>query len=128
VLVSNHTIVTQFCKDHNIGLVVVGPEALLAAGIVDDLRAAGVRCFGPGARAAQLASSSSSSKAFLQRHGLPTARWAAFSTPQEACRFISSTDFPAWVVRARGPAARREVTIAASKEEACRAVQEIMQT
>ncbi|XP_037996653.1 trifunctional purine biosynthetic protein adenosine-3-like [Motacilla alba alba] len=127
VLVSNHTIVTQFCKDHNIGLVVVGPEALLAAGIVDDLRAAGVRCFGPGARAAQLASNSSSSKAFLQRHGLPTARWAAFSTPQEACRFITSTDFPARVVRARGPVARKEVTIAASKEEACRAVQEIMQ-
>ncbi|CAN8197087.1 unnamed protein product [Coccothraustes coccothraustes] len=127
VLVSNHTIVTQFCKDHNIGLVVVGPEALLAAGIVDDLRAAGVRCFGPRARAAQLAWHSSCSKAFLQRHGLPTARWAAFSTPQEACRFISSTDFPARVVRARGPAARKEVTIAASKEEACRAVQEIMQ-
>ncbi|NWW65183.1 PUR2 protein, partial [Ifrita kowaldi] len=127
VLVSNHTIVTQFCKDHNIGLVLVGPEALLAAGIVDDLRAAGVRCFGPCARAAQLASNSSSSKAFLDRHGIPTARWKAFSNPQEACRFISSTDFPARVVRARGPAARKEVTIAASKEEACRAVQEIMQ-
>ncbi|RLV85316.1 hypothetical protein DV515_00016088 [Chloebia gouldiae] len=127
VLVSNHTIVTQFCKDHNIGLVVVGPEALLAAGIVDDLRAAGVRCFGPWARAAQLASDSSSSRAFLERHGIATARWRAFSTPQEACRFISSTDFPARVVRAQGPAARKEVTIAASKEEACRAVQEIMQ-
>uniref|UniRef100_A0A8C0VE39 Trifunctional purine biosynthetic protein adenosine-3-like n=1 Tax=Cyanistes caeruleus TaxID=156563 RepID=A0A8C0VE39_CYACU len=127
VLVSNHTIVTQFCKDHNIGLVLAGPEALLAAGIVDDLRAAGVRCFGPCARAAQLASSSSSSKAFLERHGIPTARWKAFSNPQEACRFITSTDFPARVVRARGPAARTEVTIAASKEEACRAVQEIMQ-
>ncbi|NXH85243.1 PUR2 protein, partial [Edolisoma coerulescens] len=127
VLVSNHTIVTQFCKDHNIGLVLVGPEALLAAGIVDDLRAAGVRCFGPSARAAQLASNSSSSKAFLDRHGIPTARWKAFSNPQEACRFIISTDFPARVVRARGPAARKEVTIAASKEEACRAVQEIMQ-
>nr|XP_032606756.2 trifunctional purine biosynthetic protein adenosine-3-like [Taeniopygia guttata] len=127
VLVSNHTIVTQFCKDHNIGLVVVGPEALLAAGIVDDLRAAGVRCFGPWARAAQLASDSRSSKAFLERHGIATARWRAFSTPQEACRFITSTDFPARVVRARGPAARKEVTIAASKEEACRAVQEIMQ-
>ncbi|NXO99821.1 PUR2 protein, partial [Certhia brachydactyla] len=127
VLVSNHTIVTQFCKDHNIGLVLVGPEALLAAGIVDDLRAAGVRCFGPCARAAQLASSSSSSRAFLGRHGIPTARWAAFSNPQEACRFITSTDFPARVVRARGPVARKEVTIAASKEEACRAVQEIMQ-
>ncbi|NXX32971.1 PUR2 protein, partial [Nicator chloris] len=127
VLVSNHTIVTQFCKDHNIGLVLVGPEALLAAGIVDDLRAAGVRCFGPGARAAQLFSHSSSSKAFLERHGIPTARWRAFSNPQEACRFITSTDFPALVVRARAPAARKEVTIAASKEEACRAVQEIMQ-
>ncbi|XP_041876583.1 trifunctional purine biosynthetic protein adenosine-3-like [Corvus kubaryi] len=127
VLVSNHTIVTQFCKDHNIGLVLVGPEALLAAGIVDDLRAAGVRCFGPSARAAQLASNSSSSKAFLDRHGIATARWKAFSNPQEACRFIISTDFPARVVRARGPAARKEVTIAASKEEACRAVQEIMQ-
>uniref|UniRef100_A0A8C3U0H2 ATP-grasp domain-containing protein n=1 Tax=Catharus ustulatus TaxID=91951 RepID=A0A8C3U0H2_CATUS len=127
VLVSNHTIVTQFCKDHNIGLVLVGPEALLEAGIVDDLRAAGVRCFGPCARAAQLASNSSSSKAFLERHGMATARWRAFSSPQEACRFISRYNFPARVVRARGPAARKEVTIAASKEEACRAVQEVMQ-
>ncbi|NXA12012.1 PUR2 protein, partial [Sapayoa aenigma] len=127
VLVSNHTIVTQFCKDHNIGLVLVGEEALLAAGIVDDLRAAGVRCFGPSAKAAQLASNSSLTKAFLERHGIPTARWKAFSNPQEACRFIISTDFPARVVRAQGPAARKEVTITASKEEACRAVQEIMQ-
>ncbi|NXD71498.1 PUR2 protein, partial [Eolophus roseicapillus] len=123
VLVSNHTIVTQFCKDHNIGLVLVGEEALLAAGIVDDLRAAGVRCFGPSAKAAQLASNTSFAKAFLDRHGIPTARWKAFTNPQEAC----STDFPARVVRARGPAARKEVTITASKEEACRAVQEIMQ-
>ncbi|NXP15795.1 PUR2 protein, partial [Thinocorus orbignyianus] len=127
VLVSNHTIVTQFCKDHNIGLVLVGEEALLAAGIVDDLKAAGVRCFGPSAKAAQLASNTSFAKAFLDRHGIPTARWKAFTSPQEACRFIISTDFPARVVRARGPAARKEVTIAASKEEACRAVQEIMQ-
>ncbi|NXL94829.1 PUR2 protein, partial [Alectura lathami] len=127
VLVSNHTIVTQFCKDHNIGLVLVGQEALLAAGIVDDLRAAGVRCFGPSAKAARLASNTSFAKAFLDRHGIPTARWKAFTNPQEACRFIISTDFPARVVRARGPAARKEVTIAASKEEACRAVQEIMQ-
>ncbi|XP_030327649.1 trifunctional purine biosynthetic protein adenosine-3-like [Strigops habroptila] len=127
VLVSNHTIVTQFCKDHNIGLVLVGEEALLAAGIVDDLRAAGVRCFGPSAKAAQLASNTSFAKAFLDRHRIPTARWKAFTNPQEACRFIISTDFPARVVRARGPAARKEVTITASKEEACRAVQEIMQ-
>ncbi|NXP29597.1 PUR2 protein, partial [Scytalopus superciliaris] len=127
VLVSNHTIVTQFCKDHNIGLVLVGEEALLAAGMVDDLRAAGVRCFGPCAKAAQLASDASAARAFLERHGVPTARWRAFSSPQEACRFIISTAFPARVVRARGPAARKEVTVTASKEEACRAAQDIMQ-
>ncbi|XP_071425191.1 trifunctional purine biosynthetic protein adenosine-3-like [Pithys albifrons albifrons] len=127
VLVSNHTIVTQFCKDHNIGLVLVGEEALLAAGIVDDLRAAGVGCFGPCAKAAQLASKPSLSKAFLARHGMPTARWGAFRSAQEACRFIISSEFPGWVLRAHGPSARTEVTIATSKEDACRAAQEVMQ-
>ncbi|XP_031468363.1 trifunctional purine biosynthetic protein adenosine-3-like [Phasianus colchicus] len=102
-------------------------KSVMVTGIVDDLQAAGVRCFGPSAKAAQLASNTSLSKAFLDRHGIPTARWKAFTNPQEACRFIISTDFPARVVRARGPAARKEVTIAASKEEACKAVQEIMQ-
>ncbi|CAM5079294.1 unnamed protein product [Eretmochelys imbricata] len=127
VLVSNHTILAQFCKDHNIGLVVVGPETLLGAGIVDDLMSAGVRCFGPSAKAAQLETNTSFAKAFLDCHRIPTARWKAFANPQEACSFITSTDFPALVVKASGQAARKEVIIAASKEEACRAVQEILQ-
>ncbi|XP_042711714.2 trifunctional purine biosynthetic protein adenosine-3-like [Chrysemys picta bellii] len=127
VLVSNHTILAQFCKDHNIGLVVVGPEARLGAGIVDDLMSAGVRCFGPSAKAAQLETSTSFAKAFLDCHGIPTARWKAFANPQEACSFITSTDFPALVIKASGQAARKEIIIAASKEEACRAVQEILQ-
>uniref|UniRef100_A0A8C3FE53 Trifunctional purine biosynthetic protein adenosine-3 n=1 Tax=Chrysemys picta bellii TaxID=8478 RepID=A0A8C3FE53_CHRPI len=127
VLVSNHTILAQFCKDHNIGLVVVGPEARLGAGIVDDLMSAGVRCFGPSAKAAQLETSTSFAKAFLDCHGIPTARWKAFANRQEACSFITSTDFPALVIKASGQAARKEIIIAASKEEACRAVQEILQ-
>ncbi|XP_044858296.1 trifunctional purine biosynthetic protein adenosine-3-like isoform X3 [Mauremys mutica] len=127
VLVSNHTILAQFCKDHNIGLVVVGPEALLGAGIVDDLMSAGVRCFGPSAKAAQLETNTSFAKAFLDCHRIPTARWKAFDNPQEACSFITSTDFPALVIKASGQAARKEIIIAASKEEACRAVQEILQ-
>uniref|UniRef100_A0A8C4VP55 Trifunctional purine biosynthetic protein adenosine-3 n=1 Tax=Gopherus evgoodei TaxID=1825980 RepID=A0A8C4VP55_9SAUR len=127
VLVSNHTILAQFCKDHNIGLVVVGPEALLGTGIVDDLMSAGVRCFGPSAKAAQLETNRSFAKAFLDCHGIPTARGKAFADPQEACSFITSTDFPALVIKASGQAARKEIIIAASKEEACRAVQEILQ-
>lgn len=58
-------------------------------GIVDDLAAAGVRCFGPTAKAAQLESSKSFSKAFLDRHGIPTARWKAFTNEEEACTFIT---------------------------------------
>ncbi|XP_026507481.1 trifunctional purine biosynthetic protein adenosine-3-like [Terrapene carolina triunguis] len=127
VLVSNHTILAQFCKDHNIGLVVVGPEAHLGAGIVDDLMSAGVRCFGPSAKATQLETNTSFAKAFLDCHRIPTARWKAFANPQEACSFITSTDFPALVIKASGQAARKEIIIAASKEEACRAVQEILQ-
>uniref|UniRef100_A0A8C8SAP3 Trifunctional purine biosynthetic protein adenosine-3 n=1 Tax=Pelusios castaneus TaxID=367368 RepID=A0A8C8SAP3_9SAUR len=126
VLVSNHTILAQFCKDHNIGLVVIGPEALLEAGIVDNLMSAQVRCFGPSANAAQLETDTSFAKAFLDRHRIPTARWKAFANPQEACSFITSTDFPALVIKVDGPAARR-VIIVSSKEEACRAVQEILQ-
>lgn len=58
------------------------------SGMVDDLTAAGVTCFGPSARAAQLEASKSFSKSFMDRHGIPTARWGSFTDPQEACSFI----------------------------------------
>uniref|UniRef100_A0AAR2JA18 ATP-grasp domain-containing protein n=1 Tax=Pygocentrus nattereri TaxID=42514 RepID=A0AAR2JA18_PYGNA len=86
VNVSNHTILAQYCKDHNVALVVVGPEVPLAAGIVDDLTAAGVPCFGPSAKAAQLEASKSFSKSFMDRYGISTARWSSFTDPQEACK------------------------------------------
>ncbi|XP_069744904.1 trifunctional purine biosynthetic protein adenosine-3 isoform X3 [Narcine bancroftii] len=127
VSVSNHAILAQYCKDHNIGLVVVGPEAPLAAGIVDDLMAAGVRCFGPSAKATQLEASKCFAKDFMDRHGIPTARWKAFTDPEEACSFIQCAEFPALVVKASGLAAGKGVSVAANKEEACKAVQNIMQ-
>uniref|UniRef100_A0A3Q1G6K3 Trifunctional purine biosynthetic protein adenosine-3 n=1 Tax=Acanthochromis polyacanthus TaxID=80966 RepID=A0A3Q1G6K3_9TELE len=92
VSVSNHSILAQFCKDHHVGLVVVGPEVPLAAGIVDDLTAAGVACFGPSAKAAQLEASKSFSKAFLERHGIPTARYGSFTDPEQACNYIRTSE------------------------------------
>uniref|UniRef100_A0A2D4HL37 phosphoribosylamine--glycine ligase n=2 Tax=Micrurus lemniscatus lemniscatus TaxID=129467 RepID=A0A2D4HL37_MICLE len=126
ISISDHAALSTYCKDQKIGLVVIGPEVPLAAGIVDDLAAAGVRCFGPTAKAAQLESSKSFSKAFLDRHGIPTARWKAFTNEEEACTFITSASFPALVVKASGLAAGKGVIVAANKEEACRAVHEIM--
>uniref|UniRef100_A0A8C8BZG3 phosphoribosylamine--glycine ligase n=1 Tax=Oncorhynchus tshawytscha TaxID=74940 RepID=A0A8C8BZG3_ONCTS len=117
VSVSNHTILAQFCKEHSVGLVVVGPEVPLAAGecMVDDLQAAGVQCFGP-----------SFSTAFMDRHGLPTARWCSFTDPQEACSYIRTASFPALVVKASGLAAGKGVIVAKGQEEACQAVLDIM--
>ncbi|XP_054984201.1 trifunctional purine biosynthetic protein adenosine-3 isoform X1 [Sorex araneus] len=127
ISVSDHNSLAQFCKDEKIDLVVVGPEAPLAAGIVGTLTAAGVRCFGPTAEAAQLESSKKFAKEFMDRHGIPTARWKAFTRPEDACNFVMSADFPALVVKASGLAAGKGVIVAKSREEACKAVQEIMQ-
>nr|XP_060626385.1 trifunctional purine biosynthetic protein adenosine-3 [Anolis sagrei ordinatus]XP_060626386.1 trifunctional purine biosynthetic protein adenosine-3 [Anolis sagrei ordinatus]XP_060626387.1 trifunctional purine biosynthetic protein adenosine-3 [Anolis sagrei ordinatus]XP_060626388.1 trifunctional purine biosynthetic protein adenosine-3 [Anolis sagrei ordinatus] len=127
VSISDHAALSKYCKDQKIGLVVVGPEVPLAAGIVDDLTAAGVRCFGPTAKAAQLESSKSFSKAFFDRHNIPTARWKAFTNAKEACDFITSATFPALVVKASGLAAGKGVIVATNKAEACKAVHEIMQ-
>ncbi|CAO2632382.1 Trifunctional purine biosynthetic protein adenosine-3 [Lemmus lemmus] len=127
VSVDDHAVLAQFCKDEKIEFVVVGPEAPLAAGIVGDLTCAGVRCFGPTAQAAQLESSKKFAKEFMDRHGIPTAQWRAFTKPEDACSFIMSANFPALVVKASGLAAGKGVIVAKSKEEACKAVQEIMQ-
>ncbi|XP_068126564.1 trifunctional purine biosynthetic protein adenosine-3 [Hyperolius riggenbachi] len=127
VPVGDHAKVIEFCRSSSISLVVVGPEAPLAAGLVDDLTAAGVRCFGPTAKAAQLEASKSFAKDFMDRHGIPTAKWKSFTDPKEACDFINSAKFQALVVKASGLAAGKGVIVAGSREEACAAVNEIMQ-
>uniref|UniRef100_A0A8C4QD51 phosphoribosylamine--glycine ligase n=1 Tax=Eptatretus burgeri TaxID=7764 RepID=A0A8C4QD51_EPTBU len=78
------------------------------------------------ARAACLESSKAYSKAFMDRHGIPTARWKAFECPDEACAYIRSADFPALVVKASGLAAGKGVSVASTQEEACEAVMQIM--
>ncbi|XP_030012234.1 trifunctional purine biosynthetic protein adenosine-3 [Sphaeramia orbicularis] len=126
VSVSNHSILAQYCKDHHVGLVVVGPEVPLAADIVTDLTGADVPCFGPVAEAAKLESSKSFAKAFMERHNIPTARYGSFTNPEDACRFIRMADFPALVVKASGLAAGKGVIVARDQDEACQAVMDIM--
>ncbi|XP_063160774.1 trifunctional purine biosynthetic protein adenosine-3-like [Candoia aspera] len=127
VLISNHTILAQFCKDHNVGFVIAGPEALLAAGIVDDLVAAGIQCFGPTAKAAQLGTNRYFTNIFLDQHGIPTARWKAFSNPKEACAFINSVDFPPLVIKPSGSGPRKEIVLASTRADASKAAQDILQ-
>ena len=69
----------EWAQANQIGLTVVGPEAPLAAGVVDEFRAHGLRIFGPTRAAAQLESSKAFSKAFMKRHGIPTAAYASFT-------------------------------------------------
>uniref|UniRef100_A0A8C8JV23 Trifunctional purine biosynthetic protein adenosine-3 n=1 Tax=Oncorhynchus tshawytscha TaxID=74940 RepID=A0A8C8JV23_ONCTS len=89
-------------------------------------KSAGVPCFGPSAKAAQLEASKSFSKAFMDRHGIPTANWCSFTDPHEACSYIRTASFPALVVKASGLAAGKGVIVAKDQEEACQAVLDIM--
>jgi phosphoribosylamine--glycine ligase len=112
------------CRDHAIELVVVGPEAPLAAGLADQLRAAGVPVFGPGADGAQLEASKHWAKALMQEAGVPTAgHWQATSLEQ-ALAVLEQQGRPL-VVKADGLAAGKGVTVAETLEEARAAVEEI---
>jgi phosphoribosylamine--glycine ligase len=105
----------------SIALTVVGPEAPLAAGVVDDFRAHGLRVFGPTQAAAQLESSKAFSKAFMQRHQIPTAEYQAFTDAAEAHAYVERKGAPI-VVKADGLAAGKGVVVATTKEEAHEAI------
>ncbi|MBU3565559.1 phosphoribosylamine--glycine ligase [Polynucleobacter sp. MWH-HuK1] len=111
----------DFAKREKIHLTVVGPEAPLAAGIVDVFRNNGLRIFGPTQLAAQLESSKDFSKAFMKRHGIPTADYQTFSNALEAHAYIDSKGAPI-VIKADGLAAGKGVVVAMSLEEAHAAV------
>ena len=110
-----------YAKKEGIALTVVGPEAPLAAGVVDAFRAAGLRIFGPTRGAAQLESSKDFAKQFMVRHGIPTARHATFTDAAEAKAYIAKEGAPI-VVKADGLAAGKGVVVAASVAEAQAAV------
>ncbi len=108
-----------------IGLTVVGPEQPLAAGVVDDFRAHGLRIFGPTKGAAQLESSKAFSKDFMARHGIPTAAYETFTDPQAARAYVEKMGAPI-VVKADGLAAGKGVVVAATKEEAFAAIDDML--
>lgn len=114
-----------FAQHNEIDLVIIGPEAPLAAGLADALRAAGVRVFGPSRAAAQIEASKAFAKAFMAHHGLPTARYAVFTRFDEALAHLRSAGFPV-VIKASGLAAGKGVLVPTSHAEAEAALRQIM--
>lgn len=116
----------QFAKDEEIGLTVVGPDNSLAAGIVDLFQEAGLRIFGPTKAAAQLESSKSFAKDFMNRHGIPTAKSGRFTDASEAQKFAQSMPKPL-VIKADGLALGKGVIIAHSPWEIALAIHQILE-
>ncbi|RLQ89374.1 phosphoribosylamine--glycine ligase [Notoacmeibacter ruber] len=119
--VSDHAQIVAFCKDESIDLVVVGPEAPLVAGLADDLRAAGIPCFGASKDAAQLEGSKAFTKEICDLKNIPTAGWARFNNAPKAKAYLRSKGAPI-VIKADGLAAGKGVTVAETVDQACAAV------
>ncbi|OSP56690.1 phosphoribosylamine--glycine ligase [Pseudoruegeria sp. SK021] len=122
--IEDGTAVAQFAVDNAIDFVIVGPEAPLAAGVADDLRAAGVLCFGPSADAAHLESSKSFTKQICDAAGAPTAAWARFTELDPARAYIREQGAPI-VIKADGLAAGKGVIVAMTEDEALAAVDDM---
>jgi phosphoribosylamine--glycine ligase len=117
--VSERNEMVAFCHQAEIDLVVIGPEAPLAAGLADDLRAASIAVFGPSRVAAQLESSKGFAKEFMRRHGVPTASFRRFTAAQldEAVNYLASQSLPI-VIKADGLAAGKGVVVAETHQQA----------
>ena len=109
--VSDHDAIKRFCRENDIKLVVVGPEAPLVAGLADDLRLAGFKTFGPGKMAARLEGSKGYTKDFCAEYGVPTADYGRFTDPERAKAYAQSLGAPL-VVKADGLAAGKGVIVA----------------
>lgn len=118
---------SKVAQDIGIDLTVVGPEAPLAAGIVDRFDKLGLPIFGPTKAAAQIESSKAFARQLMQKYGIPSPGGVTFSSYQEAKRYVESQPTPV-VVKADGLAAGKGVTVATSTEEALNALSDIMET
>lgn len=114
-----------FAKDNQVGLTIVGPEAPLAAGVVDQFRAQGLAIFGPSQAAAQLESSKDFAKAFMVRHQIPTATYASFTEASAAHDYVEQQGAPI-VIKADGLAAGKGVVVAMTLEEAHQAIDDML--
>ena len=116
----------EFAQAHAVELTVVGPETPLAAGVVDEFRAHGLRIFGPTQAAAQLESSKAFSKAFMKRHHIPTADYETFTNAQAAHDYVNAKGAPI-VVKADGLAAGKGVVVAMTAAQAHEAIDFMLQ-
>jgi len=115
--VADHAAVIRFCGDNKVDFVVVGPEAPLAAGIVDDLTAAGIKAFGPSKAASRLESSKGFTKDICKANNIPTAAYERFSDADKAKAYIRAQGAPI-VIKADGLAAGKGVVVAMTLKEA----------
>jgi phosphoribosylamine--glycine ligase len=124
---ADHNAVIEFAKSKRVDLVIIGPEASLAAGLADDLREARLKVFGPSKAAAQIESSKAFAKAFMARHNLPTAAFHTFTNAEAALAHLRATLYPnGVVVKASGLAAGKGVIVAEAVATAEAAVQQMM--
>lgn len=123
--VVNHDAVIKFCQDNNVEFVLVGPEAPLVAGIVDDLRRANIKAWGPTQYCAQLEGSKAFAKDFMKKVGVPTAFYEVFTQIEPAKEFVRTKGAPI-VIKADGLAAGKGVIVAMSEEEAFNAIDDML--
>jgi phosphoribosylamine---glycine ligase len=121
VPISSVSDLLAFAQKEQIGLTIVGPEAPLSQGVVDAFRAAGLKIFGPTKAAAQLESSKDFAKAFMLRHGIPTAKYQTFTDAQKAHDYVATEGAPI-VIKADGLAAGKGVVVAMNEAEAHAAI------
>jgi phosphoribosylamine--glycine ligase len=125
IAITDFEALADFAAREQIQLTVVGPEAPLAAGVVDLFRARGLRIFGPTKAAAQLESSKAFAKSFLVRHGIPTAAYESFTDARAAHAYVDARGAPI-VVKADGLAAGKGVVVATTAAEAHAAIDRIL--
>jgi phosphoribosylamine--glycine ligase len=125
VPITNVDELVKFAIDEKIQLTIVGPEAPLSQGVVDAFRTNGLKIFGPTKAAAQLESSKDFAKAFMIRHGIPTAKYETFSDAAKAHAYVEANGAPI-VIKADGLAAGKGVVVAMSLEEAHTAIEAML--
>ena len=119
--IADHPAVIDFCRRNAVDFVVVGPDAAVAAGVVDDLNAAGFKAFGPTRAAGRLESSKNFTKALCRANNIPTAAYEHFTDAEQAKAYIRAQGAPI-VVKADGLAAGKGVVVAMNEQEALAAV------
>ncbi|MBE6038775.1 MAG: phosphoribosylamine--glycine ligase [Anaerofustis stercorihominis] len=115
----------NFAKEKQIGLTVIGPEAPLVEGIVDKFESEGLKAFGPSKDAARFEGSKAYTKKFLQKHNIPTAQYKEVHTFEEAVSYLDKFTYPL-VVKADGLAAGKGVFICPTKDDAYKALDDVM--